>query len=99
MYPHNLNVTNNTVSGGCSSVNWQKNFEPKSFAAILQKEAGYKTFYAGKYLNEVHIINPNIKYIYHYYIYSLFIMKCFSTAKNIQEDPNMFLKVGMSGEV
>ncbi|XP_077292530.1 N-acetylglucosamine-6-sulfatase-like [Arctopsyche grandis] len=52
MYPHNHKTVNNTLSGGCSDNNWQENFEPKTFAAILQKDAHYKTFYAGKYLNE-----------------------------------------------
>lgn len=49
---HNIKVTNNSLSGNCSSREWQKNFEPQSFPALLKSEANYTTFYAGKYLNK-----------------------------------------------
>ncbi|XP_032691113.1 N-acetylglucosamine-6-sulfatase-like isoform X2 [Odontomachus brunneus] len=51
-YQHNHLTVNNTIAGGCSSAQWQQSREPTTFAALLQKLAGYKTFYAGKYLNE-----------------------------------------------
>ncbi|XP_046681956.1 N-acetylglucosamine-6-sulfatase-like [Homalodisca vitripennis] len=49
-YLHNHKTTNNSFSGGCSSVNWQQTLEPRTFGRLLQS-AGYRTFYAGKYLN------------------------------------------------
>lgn len=52
MYPHNLGVVNNSLSGNCSSEFWQRHFEPYSVAAILKNKANYTTFYAGKYLNQ-----------------------------------------------
>ncbi|XP_048862688.1 N-acetylglucosamine-6-sulfatase [Brienomyrus brachyistius] len=51
-YPHNHHVINNTLEGNCSSRAWQKSQEPTAFPALLQKYAGYQTFFAGKYLNE-----------------------------------------------
>lgn len=45
-------VRNNSVSGGCSSADWRQGSEKESFAAKLKKH-GYKTMYAGKYLNQV----------------------------------------------
>ncbi|XP_050459479.1 N-acetylglucosamine-6-sulfatase-like isoform X1 [Cataglyphis hispanica] len=51
-YQHNHLTVNNSIAGGCSSAQWQKFQEPATFAALLQNVAGYKTFYAGKYLNE-----------------------------------------------
>ncbi|XP_014484648.1 PREDICTED: N-acetylglucosamine-6-sulfatase-like isoform X2 [Dinoponera quadriceps] len=51
-YQHNHLTVNNTIAGGCSSAEWQQSQEPATFAALLRKVAGYKTFYAGKYLNE-----------------------------------------------
>ncbi|KAF2885334.1 hypothetical protein ILUMI_20803 [Ignelater luminosus] len=50
-YMHNTYVYNNSLSGNCSSVNWQKNLEPYTFTTYL-KNNGFYTFYAGKYLNE-----------------------------------------------
>ncbi|KAK7788721.1 hypothetical protein R5R35_011011 [Gryllus longicercus] len=50
-YLHNHHTVNNSVSGGCSNFNWQQNQEKQSFAVPLH-HAGYKTFYAGKYLNQ-----------------------------------------------
>ncbi|XP_066148918.1 N-acetylglucosamine-6-sulfatase-like isoform X1 [Euwallacea fornicatus] len=51
-YPHNMGVVNNSLSGNCSSLYWQKYHEPHSVAAILKNRANYTTFYAGKYLNQ-----------------------------------------------
>ncbi|EFN84648.1 N-acetylglucosamine-6-sulfatase [Harpegnathos saltator] len=51
-YQHNHLTVNNTIAGGCSDTQWQQLQEPATFAALLRKLAGYKTFYAGKYLNE-----------------------------------------------
>ncbi|XP_045075496.1 N-acetylglucosamine-6-sulfatase-like [Coregonus clupeaformis] len=52
-YPHNHHVINNTLEGNCSSPAWQKTQEPQTFPALLQAYAGYQTFFAGKYLNQV----------------------------------------------
>uniref|UniRef100_A0A1B6KZS0 Sulfatase N-terminal domain-containing protein n=1 Tax=Graphocephala atropunctata TaxID=36148 RepID=A0A1B6KZS0_9HEMI len=49
-YLHNHKTVNNSFSGGCSSLNWQQNWEPLTFGQVLHS-AGYRTFYAGKYLN------------------------------------------------
>ncbi|XP_017889397.1 N-acetylglucosamine-6-sulfatase-like [Ceratina calcarata] len=51
-YQHNHLVVNNSVSGGCNSIEWQKLQEPNTFAAYLKREMSYTTFYAGKYLNQ-----------------------------------------------
>ncbi|KPJ11569.1 N-acetylglucosamine-6-sulfatase [Papilio machaon] len=50
LYVHNHLTVNNSLSGGCYSRIW-KNIESRTFATTLS-DAGYKTFYAGKYLNE-----------------------------------------------
>ncbi|XP_013167378.1 PREDICTED: N-acetylglucosamine-6-sulfatase-like [Papilio xuthus] len=50
MYVHNHLTVNNSISGGCYGRIW-KNIESRTFATTLY-DAGYKTFYAGKYLNE-----------------------------------------------
>lgn len=52
-YPHNHRVVNNTLEGNCSSIAWQKSEEPHTFPALLKAHAGYQTFFAGKYLNQV----------------------------------------------
>ena len=44
-------VRNNTLAGGCSSSKWQEEMETKTFA-VMMKQAGYRTMYAGKYLNQ-----------------------------------------------
>ncbi|KAG7303389.1 hypothetical protein JYU34_011885 [Plutella xylostella] len=49
-YIHNHGTYGNSVSAGCYGVHW-KTQENDTFAAILHN-AGYNTFYAGKYLNE-----------------------------------------------
>ncbi|XP_070155513.1 N-acetylglucosamine-6-sulfatase isoform X1 [Polyergus mexicanus] len=51
-YQHNHLTVNNSIAGGCSSAEWQKFQEPATFAALLRNVAEYRTFYAGKYLNE-----------------------------------------------
>uniref|UniRef100_A0A2C9LAN5 Sulfatase N-terminal domain-containing protein n=1 Tax=Biomphalaria glabrata TaxID=6526 RepID=A0A2C9LAN5_BIOGL len=50
-FVHNHMVTNNSQSGNCSSTSWQSSAEKKTFPVYLQAN-GYKTFFAGKYLNE-----------------------------------------------
>jgi len=42
------------VSGGCSGPYWQQHVEPQAWPALLH-QAGYTTFYAGKYLNQVSV--------------------------------------------
>lgn len=51
-YAHNHATTNNSMSGGCYSSIWQEHIEPHTFPVQLQN-SGYRTFYAGKYLNRV----------------------------------------------
>nr|XP_002128609.1 N-acetylglucosamine-6-sulfatase [Ciona intestinalis]XP_026690892.1 N-acetylglucosamine-6-sulfatase [Ciona intestinalis] len=50
-YSHNHETLNNTISGNCSSLYWQKTFETQTLAVAAQK-ANYRTFFAGKYLNQ-----------------------------------------------
>ncbi|CAI9726243.1 N-acetylglucosamine-6-sulfatase-like [Octopus vulgaris] len=50
-YTHNHRVLNNSLSGNCSSALWQKYVEPTAFPVKLNQN-GYKTFFAGKYLNQ-----------------------------------------------
>ncbi|XP_017797562.1 PREDICTED: N-acetylglucosamine-6-sulfatase-like [Habropoda laboriosa] len=54
-YQHNHLVVNNSIPGGCNNIKWQKLHEPNTFAAHLNKEMLYTTFYAGKYLNQVYV--------------------------------------------
>ncbi len=51
LYQHNHGVRNNSVAGDCSGDGWRGGRERETFAARLS-EAGYATFYAGKYLNQ-----------------------------------------------
>ncbi|KAJ8672760.1 hypothetical protein QAD02_004020 [Eretmocerus hayati] len=51
-YQHNHGTFNNSLEGGCNSIEWQQKHEPNTFAAILKKQMNYTTFYAGKYLNQ-----------------------------------------------
>ncbi|ELT91586.1 hypothetical protein CAPTEDRAFT_122955 [Capitella teleta] len=51
MYNHNNRAINNSISGNCSSPQWQQTAEKETFAAHLKKQ-GYNTFFAGKYLNQ-----------------------------------------------
>uniref|UniRef100_A0A3Q3WD40 N-acetylglucosamine-6-sulfatase n=1 Tax=Mola mola TaxID=94237 RepID=A0A3Q3WD40_MOLML len=50
-YPHNHEVRNNSLSGNCSSPQWQKGPESVAFPFYLSKQK-YQTFFAGKYLNQ-----------------------------------------------
>lgn len=50
-YQHNHHTFNNSVSGGCSGPYWQQHVEPQAWPVMLH-QAGYTTFYAGKYLNQ-----------------------------------------------
>jgi len=50
-YLHNTEVRNNSVQGGCNDNKWREGMEGKTFASHL-KGAGYRTMYAGKYLNQ-----------------------------------------------
>jgi len=50
-YLHNTEVRNNSVEGGCNDQKWREGMEGKTFATHL-KNAGYRTMYAGKYLNQ-----------------------------------------------
>lgn len=50
-YAHNVKTFNNSQAGGCYGTHWREKVEPETFPVLLQK-AGYRTFYAGKYLNE-----------------------------------------------
>ncbi|XP_048242354.1 N-acetylglucosamine-6-sulfatase-like isoform X3 [Haliotis rufescens] len=50
-YVHNHHGINNSVSGGCSSPEWQQMNEVAAFPVYLKKQ-GYSTFFAGKYLNQ-----------------------------------------------
>ncbi|XP_057341446.1 N-acetylglucosamine-6-sulfatase-like isoform X1 [Microplitis mediator] len=51
-YQHNHQTFNNSLSGGCSSMKWQNTNEKHTFATILKTQKNYRTFYAGKYLNQ-----------------------------------------------
>ncbi|XP_023194227.1 N-acetylglucosamine-6-sulfatase-like [Xiphophorus maculatus] len=50
-YPHNHEVRNNSLSGNCSSAQWQKGPEAEAFPVYLGKQK-YQTFFGGKYLNQ-----------------------------------------------
>uniref|UniRef100_A0A3P9PM30 N-acetylglucosamine-6-sulfatase n=1 Tax=Poecilia reticulata TaxID=8081 RepID=A0A3P9PM30_POERE len=50
-YPHNHEVRNNSLSGNCSSTQWQKGPEAEAFPVYLSKQK-YQTFFGGKYLNQ-----------------------------------------------
>lgn len=50
LYVHNHMTQNNSLDGGCYGSTW-KYQETQTFATVLN-EAGYETFYAGKYLNQ-----------------------------------------------
>ncbi|XP_026314226.1 N-acetylglucosamine-6-sulfatase-like [Hyposmocoma kahamanoa] len=49
-YVHNHRTYNNSIVGGCNGGEWRKE-ENTTFTNILHTK-GYRTFYAGKYLNE-----------------------------------------------
>ncbi|XP_052861776.1 N-acetylglucosamine-6-sulfatase-like [Anopheles cruzii] len=50
-YAHNHKTINNSISGGCYGEYWRQHVEPAALPVALAN-AGYKTFFAGKYLNE-----------------------------------------------
>eukprot|EP00586_Coscinodiscus_wailesii_P007437 CAMPEP_0172491690 /NCGR_PEP_ID=MMETSP1066-20121228/22553_1 /TAXON_ID=671091 /ORGANISM="Coscinodiscus wailesii, Strain CCMP2513" /LENGTH=485 /DNA_ID=CAMNT_0013260855 /DNA_START=55 /DNA_END=1509 /DNA_ORIENTATION=- len=49
-YLHNGGALNNSLSGNCNGLAWQERNEKRSIGVIAQG-AGYRTAYAGKYLN------------------------------------------------
>ncbi|KAF9418836.1 hypothetical protein HW555_004503 [Spodoptera exigua] len=51
LYQHNHRTVTNSELGGCNGLFWREAVQNVTFGNIL-KEAGYKTFYAGKYLNQ-----------------------------------------------
>lgn len=57
LYAHNHGTVNNSRSGGCGNSSIE--FESRTFANILHL-GGYKTFYAGKYLNQVKFLIINL---------------------------------------
>lgn len=50
-YSHNHEIVNNSLSGNCSSKQWQNTAEKHTFAVDAQK-SGYSTYFIGKYLNQ-----------------------------------------------
>ncbi|KAK3101434.1 hypothetical protein FSP39_003556 [Pinctada imbricata] len=50
-FVHNHLAVNNSLEGGCSNSHWQNTQEPSAFPVYL-KQQGYKTMFAGKYLNQ-----------------------------------------------
>lgn len=50
-YAHNTKTFNNSENGGCYGTHWREKVEPETISVLLAN-AGYNTFYAGKYLNE-----------------------------------------------
>ncbi|KAJ8712694.1 hypothetical protein PYW08_007998 [Mythimna loreyi] len=51
LYQHNHYTINNSLREGCYGPHWRQSLQNSTFATVL-KDAGYATFYAGKYLNE-----------------------------------------------
>lgn len=79
-YLHNHGVFNNSRSGGCYSAHWRTIKEPLAFPVYLQS-AGYKTFYAGKYLNQVILYLSWRKRKPHFYLWLK--LKSYLSKKNI----------------
>lgn len=50
-YAHNHLTFNNSINGGCNGHRWRTISEPRALPVLLQKH-GYRTFFAGKYLNQ-----------------------------------------------
>jgi N-acetylglucosamine-6-sulfatase len=50
-YIHNHGAHNNSVEGNCAGVDWLANNEKRTMATHL-KSLGYRTMFAGKYLNQ-----------------------------------------------
>ncbi|XP_031143741.2 glucosamine (N-acetyl)-6-sulfatase (Sanfilippo disease IIID), b [Sander lucioperca] len=61
-YPHNHEVRNNSLSGNCSSLQWQKGPESTAFPFYLSKQK-YQTFFAGKYLNQYGKKDGDVGYV------------------------------------
>ncbi|XP_049948893.1 N-acetylglucosamine-6-sulfatase-like isoform X1 [Schistocerca serialis cubense] len=51
LYQHNHRTVNNSFEGNCFGRKWQNELEPYALPVPL-RSLGYKTFYAGKYLNQ-----------------------------------------------
>lgn len=51
-YAHNCATFNNSIAGGCYGNFWREHVEQRTIAAVANS-IGMKTFFAGKYLNEV----------------------------------------------
>lgn len=51
LYSHNHGVVNNSLNGNCNSQSWQQTFEKQTVVTYL-RNAGYVSFYGGKYLNQ-----------------------------------------------
>ena len=56
LYQHNHKVVNNSVEGNCYGDTWRTTLEPKRSLAYFLKRKNYRTFYAGKYLNQVNLL-------------------------------------------
>ena len=50
LYQSNTKALNNSLEGNCYGSEWTESTEKNTFATALQSN-GYKTYYAGKYLN------------------------------------------------
>ena len=50
-YVHNHGARNNSLQGNCAGADWVANNEKATIATALQ-QLGYKTMFAGKYLNQ-----------------------------------------------
>lgn len=51
LYQHNTRCLRNSISGGCNSPWWKENIEKNRTFAYHLQQAGWRTFYGGKYLN------------------------------------------------
>ncbi|XP_064214399.1 N-acetylglucosamine-6-sulfatase isoform X2 [Tribolium castaneum] len=51
------------LTGGCSSVRWQQQYEKNTIASILKSRKNYTTFYAGKYLNQYGKSGKGVKHV------------------------------------
>eukprot|EP00052_Salpingoeca_macrocollata_P025573 m.232969 g.232969 ORF g.232969 m.232969 type:complete len:540 (+) comp22451_c0_seq9:744-2363(+) len=52
-YTHNHGALNNSIDGNCTSPAWEAALEPDALAVHVHRQ-GYRTLYAGKYLNQAH---------------------------------------------
>ncbi|KAG7343162.1 sulfatase [Nitzschia inconspicua] len=51
-YLHNGAALNNSLSGNCHGDELRTGIEPNATFAVLAQQAGYRTGFAGKYLNQ-----------------------------------------------